>query len=603
MRRVAHKLTPNVASTRPQYMIFLDTETGVEHVDNRRTRYPFKLGVAHYWRRRRDGGNDSHEWFEFTEVDRLWEWVDAHCHKNSVTYLIAHNVLFDLAALDFLNELPKRGWQCQFAFDGQNVAMYKFRRDERTLCCLDNANIFRGKLADWAEAIQLPKIEMDFETATLDDLRSRCARDVQIMSECWRWWLQFLDEHDMGMFKPTIASQAMTTWRHRFMNYPVYCHNNEDVLALERTSYHGGRSEPFRVGRFTDGPYYKLDVNSMYPAVMRWYQYPNNLKRAGISMSPQSLAYWLTRDGVIAEVTIDVTEPWFPVKRAGRNVYPVGTFRTVLTTEELRLCLERGWIREIHRYARYTMRDLFSEFVDTFYALKAEYRAQGKTVLALLIKDMMNSLHGKLAQRGIETRVLGEWDPDENHVCLASDGPGTEPYRIRYIGGQVIEERKQGESFNSMPAVAAHVAANARLYLYQLVQEAGHGNCYYVDTDCLIVNARGLDRLRYRLDSARLGALKIEGVANEIEIRGPKDYSFGGQNRTKGIPRNARWLDEDSAEVEIWLGLNTYLAAADDSCYQTRTITRHLSRQVTWGRLKDDGWIEPFQYPDEAEGT
>jgi len=600
MRRNAHRLTKNITSTRPQYMIFLDTETDIKRVDSRITEYPFKLGCAHFWRRRRDGNNDAHEHIAFWEIEHFWDWLDDHCYQNAVTYLIAHNVLFDLAALEFLTELPKRGWQCQFAFDGDHVSLYRFRNDNRTLIALNNANIFRGRLSDWADAVELPKIDVDFHAVNDPDLLRRCTRDVEIMVQLWTWWLDFLDEHDMGVFKPTIASQAMTTWRHRFMSYPVYVHNNADALALERAAYRGGRSEPFRVGRFIGETFYKLDVNSMYPHVMRWYEYPNNLVHHALGGSADYLAYVLERFGVIADVTIKVDEPWFPVVRGGRNVYPVGTFRTVLTSEEVRLALYKRWIKQVHAYARYTMRDLFSEFVNTFYTLKAEYRAQGKHVLSLLCKDLLNSLHGKLGQRGLETKVIGEWDPGENFVALASDGPGTEPYKIRYIGGQAIEERKRGESFNSMPAIAAHVAANARLYLYTLVQEAGHGHCLYCDTDSLIVDSYGLSNLAHRLDTMAMGSLKIEEVASEVEIRAPKDYTFGGRLVVKGIPRNATWVDNNSAEVELWPGLASYLGGENSLHYQTRTITRHLAREITSGTIGPDGWIEPFKYPQEA---
>ena len=93
MKRHAHKLSRNEISTRPQFMIFVDTETEIKRVSKTETAYPFIVGYAHYWRKRRDGQPDQHEPLAFKEIDAFWDWVDQRCYKNSVTYLIAHNLL------------------------------------------------------------------------------------------------------------------------------------------------------------------------------------------------------------------------------------------------------------------------------------------------------------------------------------------------------------------------------------------------------------------------------------------------------------------------------------------------------------------------------
>ena len=600
MGRSYHVLSKNEANTRPQYMIFVDTETGIKRTSKTTIEYPFKLGVAHFWRRRRDGGNDQREWLEFTDVGTFWQWVEDHTYKKNVTYLIAHNLLFDLAALDFLEQLPARGWECVFAFDSNHTSLYKFRRDGRTLYCVNNANLFRGKLGKWGDAVGLAQLKIDFETAGDGLLTWRCRRDVSIMTLLWKWWLAFLDEHDCGIFKPTIAAQAFQAYRHRFMPHPIRIHNHEDATKLEREAYRGGRCEPFRIGKFTDGPYYHLDVNSQYSHVMRAYEYPSNFTQYGESLAVSTLKMFLRRYGVIAEVWLDTDEPWFPVSRNGFNVYPVGTFKTVLTTQELKLALERGWVWDVGRYARYTMRPLFVEFVDYFYALKQQYDEEGNEVLRQLVKVMLNALHGKFGQKALNSRPLGECDPHQAGIvhCVNAQTHGRST--IRFVGEKVTEETREGEAFHSFSAISAHVSANARLELYSLVQEAGHGNCFYIDTDSLVVSAAGLDRLYHQVSSGCLGGLKVEGIADGIEIRGPKDYTFGDKLVCKGIPTNARWLDSASAEVTLWPGLATYLRGEGKHKYQTKEIIRTLKRKVNHGWVGPDGWLRPFTYPEDG---
>ena len=601
MGRGYHVLSKNERNTRPQYMIFVDCETGIKRTSKTTTEYPFKLGVAHFWRRRRDGGNGQHEWLEFTDVGTFWQWVEDDTYKKNVTYLIAHNVLFDLAALQFLDQLGHRGWECVFAFDSNHTSLYKFRKDGRTLYCVNNANLFRGKLGKWGKAVGYEQVPIDFETASERDLFIRCKRDVAIMVKLWGWWLTFLDQHDCGIFKPTIAAQAFQAYRHRFMPHPIRIHNHEDATTLEREAYRGGRCEPFRIGKFTDGPYYHLDVNSMYSHVMRAYEYPSNFTQYGEELFLSTLRMFLRRYGVIAEVWLRTDEPWFPISRNGYNVYPVGYFRTVLTTQELKLALERDWIIDVGRYARYTMRPLFTEFVDYFYALKQQYDEEGNEVLRQLVKMMLNALHGKFGQKALKSRPLGTCEPHQAGIvhCINAQTHGRST--IRFVGGKATEETREGEAFHSFPAISAHVSANARLELYRMVQEAGHGHCYYVDTDSLIVDRVGRNRLALTCGWSGLGGLKLEGEADEIEIRGPKDYSFGDKLVVKGMPPKPNWLDDRSARVTLWPGLATYLRGGGEHRYQTKEIVRTLKRKINHGRVGEDGWLAPFKYPEDKE--
>lgn len=601
IKRVAHRITPNTASTRPQYMVFLDTETGIERDNKGRTTYPFRLGHAHYWRRRRDNGRDVHDWADFQHPMHFWEWLDAHTMPKTVTYLVAHNILFDLAALDWLPYLELWGWECKWPCDNGQVRIYRYRKGDKTLLMLDNCNFFKGKLEDWAGAVGLPKIPVDFELATVTELFKHCRRDVRIMVELWDWWLRFLDDHDLGTFMPTLAGQSMAAYRHRFMEFPVYVHANKQALELERASYRGGRVECFRVGKFTDGPFYQLDINSMYPYIMRKYEYPNNLRDYGGGMPLHWLEHQLGKFGFIAKCELNVTEPWFPVRRNGRNVYPVGQFVTTLTTEEIRLALARGWLLHVGRWAQYTMRPLFDSFVDYFYPLKQQYEQEGNQVLRRLIKDMLNLLHGKFGQRGTASRKIGVCDPSDNKVVHVIDRASRKRHIERYMGGVITEELREGEAFNSVPSIAAHVAANARLELYKLVRQSGDNSCYYCDTDSLIVNWVGvllLPRERFTTD---LGGLKWEGTADTLTINAPKDYVFGSKIVVKGVGDRAKWIGENEAIVEHWPGLNTYLKSGRELTYATKRVLKHLSRTIQSGHVGEDGWVHPFVYPEDRE--
>ncbi|GAI51205.1 unnamed protein product, partial [marine sediment metagenome] len=98
---------------------------------------------------------------------------------------------------------------------------------------------------------------------------------------------------------------------------------------------------------------------------------------------------------------------------------------------------------------------------------------------------------------------------------------------IRYLLGEIFVLEGYVESFNSFPAISSEVAAYARLYLWELMKQAGEGNYFYCDTDSLFVNESGLYNLGDKLNNTELGGLKIIEKMDWVDIRGLKDYTTG----------------------------------------------------------------------------
>jgi len=62
------------------------------------------------------------------------------------------------------------------------------------------------------------------------------------------------------------------------MKEKIYIHDQVTTSEFEREAYFGGRVECFRLGNFTDEFFYNIDVNSMFPSVMKENLYPVKLK-------------------------------------------------------------------------------------------------------------------------------------------------------------------------------------------------------------------------------------------------------------------------------------------------------------------------------------
>lgn len=150
------------------------------------------------------------------------------------------------------------------------------------------------------------------------------------------------------------------------------------------------------------------------------------------------------------------------------------------------------------------------------------------------------------------------------------------------------------ETRHSFPAIAAHVTAYARQYLWRLMETAGVGNYYYCDTDSLFVNRAGYANLTAYLDNDRLGGLKVEKQVQELRIFGLKDYVADDKITLKGIRRNAVQITATRYRQEQWPSLQGLLVAADTQSYTTISREKNLYRDYRKGLVKTTGEIVPF---------
>jgi len=601
MQRRPHLLEPTKREFRPRYHIFFDIETDVGPYVKEWREHRFRLGWALYWRRGGSDRQDVREWYEIKSPEAFWEWVERHTSSKSRLLLVAHNIEYDSFILGAFRILPERGWELTSWYSGSHVAIYRWRKKGRTIQFVDNANWFKGALAKWGDVAGVPKMDVDPLTADRETLREYCHRDVEILHALWKWYYAFIDEHRLGSWGITLPSQAFLAYRHRFMEHDIYIHNDYDVLRLERESYHGGRVEVFKRGEFTDGPFYKLDVNSMYPWAMWSFEYPISLRGTADYFTIKRLRYALSKYCVVADVTLWCDVPYFPSRHDGRLVYKVGKIRTVLTTPELILALEKGWVEKVHRASWYSKAPIFQGYVDYFYSLKFRYKREGNLVCFELTKLMLNSLYGKFGQRKTNLKALGDCDPwdfsTERVYSLVTGKWGVE-YRF---GGKAWFSTKGGESYHSFPAIAAHITSYARLQLYRLVESVKRSNCFYIDTDSLIINEEGYKTLLPFIREGELGNLKLEGVATYLAIYAPKDYVLDEEVKIKGVRRDAVWLDDRTVEQEMFPSIRGLMMKGDGNTYRTKKTVKVLKREIKSGAVDDDGRVWPWGSEEAQE--
>lgn len=544
IKRKCHWLRRNRSQRRPEWIVFVDGESNIDAIHDKADLHTFRLGWACLCHYTPVQGLHVHGWYKIEDPLDFWHMISNAALTAKQLYVVSHNIDYDARVLHGFTILPGIGWSPDYIILADSCHFFTFKADKCKISLLDNLNYWQIPLEEIGQEFGLPKQHVDFATCTDEELSRYCHRDVEILVKAWTYWLSFLDEHDLGDWAITTAGQAWNAYRHKFMPAKIGIHNRADAIRLERDSYKGGRCEVWKLGRFLGGPFYKLDVNGLYAYVMREYPSPQKLVKVLVNVTPDYLAELLDRYMCVADVYLDTDQPLYPIQINGYNVFPVGCFRTCLTTFDLQHALEQNHIVAIGEVAIYERQHLFKAFINYFTPLRQKYKTQGDTGRSLLCKMIRNSLYGKFGQRGYKQEHVEDTPLDVVSVVRWVDAETGEKCVDWTFGGKKIRQYYQGEAEDSFPAIASHVAAAARSILWGYAQLAGPEHVYYADTDSLIVNQAGYKALAPWIDPVKLGYLKVEAQAADLEIIAKKSYRMGKDRTLKGVKKNATQTDD-----------------------------------------------------------
>jgi len=525
-------------------------------------------------------------------------------------WLFAHNAKYDIIATGLIHNLCRLGWLVS-SFSDDNPCIIELKHDttKRKLIILSTTNYFQCSLRELGATFDLQKLEPAFNDP-LEECIIYCKRDVEIVKVAIIYLLDLLQSEDLCSFRRTIASLAFSSFRHKFMKHDIWVHTHKDVTAVERRAYAGGRNEAFFIGTTTEKIYY-LDINSMYPYVMKQNTFPvKNLtfkKKVSICEVEQLLGNGYL---MCADCDINTGVPIFHLK-GEKLLFPTGEFQTSLSTPEIKEGVSRGIITKISNAAIYDGANIFSEYVQYFYMKRLEAKEQGNKVLNYFYKIMLNSLYGKFGQRAQQWEKINDANIDE---CCVESRNGIHNIKI-FGGGEWKKTGEFEEAFDSFPAVAAHVTAYARMLLYTYVEKVGIENVFYCDTDSLFVNGQGYQNLLSDINPSELGKLKVENISDVTTIRGCKDYIFNDVAKLKGVSRNSINLRAmvNSGELKLtdipvqfrknldncfvsvrWNGMSKYIKKGRLDNYENDMFIKVLSRTYDKGTITGSGRVVPF---------
>ncbi|MBA7601419.1 hypothetical protein ES703_08492 [subsurface metagenome] len=578
----------------PRNCLYLDTETKTKEIEGY---VAHRMKMAWTCSARYDHkGKQIREKYRYWESTRLmWDYIFSLAREKTILTLFAHNVFFDLQASDFFHYAQKEGWTYAFNWEDGMTYILVVKKDKRTLRILSSTNYFQSSLAELGEILGYPKGKVDFDKVSKKKLSEYCKRDVEILKKAMEFYFSFVLENDLGKFGMTQASQAFRAFRHRFMKEKICIHQDTYVKSLERASYMGGRVEAFNWREQTEGPFVTLDVNSMYPYVMKKHYVPVQLLEVKKNVSLDRARETLTRFCVVCEVELDTDKPIYAVRTKNKLLFPTGRFVTYLCTEGLKEALRRGHVKKILVMAVYRRAKLFDEYVDFFFTLKTQYKTEGNKVLETMCKLFLNTLYGKFGQKRTETFKWKDKKPGQYHKEMIFDLTRGIWITETHLLGMVIHKRSEGEAPHSCAAIAAHITESARLYLWELFEKVGFEKVMYCDTDSLKLRASDTGPLKPLMDKYRLGCLDLKDTNERLDIMGAKAYRTEDKLVMKGVPKKATRIDNYKYEYYTFFNQATHLNEGVTRYYLTKKTIKDVTPRYDKGEITTEGQIIPFQ--------
>lgn len=597
-KRIAHLLRPNRKTETPEHFLFLDTETLPHAIDEDTDEHRLRLGAAIYWHRARSRRRERVSPFYFYTADDFWRTLDTLIAPHTRIVIVAHNTGFDFQVLGGPDALARHGWLISKAVIDDPPFILKARKQGASLLLLDWYNYFRGSLAAAGRLLGVPKLPMPAYDDSDPHWLAYCRNDVLVLYRALAEYIDWIEQHDLGNFAYTLAGQALNAYRHRFMSAPLYIHTRRSAIAIERRGYFGGRVEMFSNASLPRNTYTYMDINSAYAAVMRIGEYPTALLRVVAKPKLDEVRQWLNDYAMMADVSLTTDRPLYPCRVDGRLLFPIGSFTTTLATPELRLALARGHVRSVKLCALYSKANLFRQWVDETFAMRQDAKNLGNYFRDEMMKRLSNSLFGKFGQRNYEwVKVADEPEGSDGiwkEVHLSTGRVRT----FRRLGGVKERRTTMTEGFNSFVAVAAHVTSDARLLLLKYIETAGWDHIFYCDTDSLIVDEAGAASLAPAVHPRELGALKVEGTAEDVALLAPKNYRFGTIERHKGRRNDAKQLDDGRYEQEQFVSLVGALRMKWHGGPLVRKVRKRDALMYRKGVVTPSGRIRPIRMTD-----
>lgn len=601
----------------PPCVITFDTET------TRRQRPGGEDQALRLWCARLDD-RKAQKWRERANVtarghtgEQLAQTVDDWMARRVTAWLYCHNLGYDLVTSQLVEHLCHRGWAVESCSSNPEYLFLALAKGEHRITLTDLHHLIPAPLWQIGPMVGLDKRKMPKPDAADADWFTYCQRDVDITAEAVLALMGHWDDYGLGNWSLSGASCGFRAMRHTLTRKAITLIEDPAGSINDRAAIYGGRRYCWRHGPQPLGRYSEVDFIMAHATTAASWPMPVKRGPWFARLDP----YHKAVDGrfavVIAEVEINTSRPRYPCRINGRVWYPVGRFRTVLSSPEIAWARDNGDLVAIGRgQFHYT-----SKVLAPFFARVLETGLPGKDayppIAAAMWRQWGRSVVGKFAQRGYrleQTRMLTDkaW-----HYERATDAATGDQYWLVHYNGHVYRAIPEGDGAQAYPAVLALVESYERVALGQAVEQLGDAVLVQCDTDGAWIDTGALEggaptglgfnlaevpreaRLQLALDVVNNtgGALQLreKHSVQRFAIWGPQNIDAESHTKHSGRPARLTEVSPGVWAGELFPSVARQMSQGADGVYRTEQVTWTRPANAVPGWVLADGSVRPVE--------
>jgi len=599
-----HYIKPNDSSRMPRRWIYLDTEAYRTTYDDC-VEQEWRLAVTCFDNRDNNAKKwRAPEWRDWFDPYPMWEYISNLARPKSRTIIVAHNVSYDVRISRALEILPRMGWELDIMAIGARNLTFTFRRDQASLVFTDFMAWVPTSLDKIGQMLQLHKLDLPPDNCTNEELLRYCRRDVDILREANMEILKMLEEGDLGNWQKTGAGMAWSVWRHLHYTHKVLVHSDDGARELETVAAATGRCEAWRHGPVAGGPWYEFDLPMAYPYVARDTSLPTMLLGHDWHPTLERLDKLGENHRVLVTATVETEEPILPIHTETGWLWPVGKFSGTWWDHELNLARDRGATVTPTHAIYYKAAPLLAQWAEWIINLVEDDESDYTPLQRAVAKHWSRALIGRFGARYPLWEDWGESLSEDVELRGCYDADTHELGHMLTIGNKTYMGLAKEWVADACPSIMGAVMAECRIRLWEMLEVAGRDNVAYMDTDSLIVNAKGKAALESWISEGNGWGLRRKGTYRRLDIMGPRQLIVNGKSRIAGIPTKSTPISDNEFIGERWDGVESSLGSGAPSIVvarRTRWIVEGVDhRRAHEARGRTSGWTSPRHYGDKT---
>jgi len=327
----------------------------------------------------------------------------------------------------------------------------------------------------------------------------------------------------------STATLSLKIYRSKFQDDPIPI-LPANIDSFIRNSYYGGGTDVYK-GWGLAVHYY--DVNSLYPYAMK-NPMPYNLIKIHNNMDNIKLENFFGFIEVEVLCPITMERPVLPYHMNGKTVYPVGTWKGIYFSEELKAVVKLGYHIKLLKGYEFSKANLFDSYINYFYEIKKTSTGVERNMAKL----QLNNLYGYFGRKQVGLTTLNVKNSELNNIILSKVVKSLTPISDNYttvltysnINYEMLSKlNNQFKSIGSDQhyimsnvAIASAVTSYARIHMIPFKLDP---NTLYTDTDSIFT----LETIDPNLIGDELGQMKDEMkgiIIKEAVFVGPKKYGY-----------------------------------------------------------------------------